>query len=137
VVVTHVNGTIGVSNNNYSNNANTAGSVVGSNLAQIVENAYANPDGYTYVYHYMKGSEAGVNVGLQPGTFGVFVLSNNNNNAIKTSNHLASLSQSSYNISYSGDCRTFKSNTGGIAYGYGTINPGETKTCTVTLSPHK
>ncbi len=42
------------------------------------------------------------------------------------------LSQSMYDITYSGDCRTVKSNIGGATYSYGTINLGETKTCTVT-----
>jgi hypothetical protein len=130
VVVTHINYTIGVNNN--PNNGNS-GSAAGSNFTQIVENAYTNPDGYTYVYHYMKSSEAGVTVGLQPGTFGVFVLSNNTNIKANT----APSTQSNYDISYSGDCRVVKSITGGAAYGYGTINPGETKTCIVTLSLHK
>jgi hypothetical protein len=127
-IITKVNGTGG------SNNNKIAAAPDPSNSIQIVENAYANPDGYTYVYHYMKGSEAGVTVGLQPGTFGVFELKNNNDN-IKA--NAATSSQSTYDVSYSGDCRTVKSNTGGAAYGYGTINPGETKTCIVTLSLHK
>jgi len=70
---------------------------------------------------------------LKPGTFGVFVTNNNNVKA----NNPAGLNQSPYNTTYSGDCRTVKSITGGSAYGNGTINPGETKTCTVTLSSHK
>jgi hypothetical protein len=124
IIVTHVNSTGGSNNNTNPPPAN---------FTQVVENAFTNPDGYTYVYHYMKGSEAGVTVGLQPGTFGVFELKNNNN--IKA--NAASSSQSTYDVGYSGDCRTVKSITGGATYGNGTINPGETKTCTVTLSSHK
>ncbi len=124
IIVTHVNSTGGSKNNTNPPPAN---------FTQVVENAFTNPDGYTYIYHYMKGSEAGVTVGLQPGTFGVFELKNNNN--IKA--NAASSSQSTYDVGYSGDCRSVKSITGGATYGNGTINPGETKTCTVTLSSHK
>jgi hypothetical protein len=127
IIVTHVNSTGG------SNNTNQPF----ANFTQVVENAFTNPDGYTYIYHYMHGSETGVSLSLQPGSFAVYELSNNNNN-VKTNNPTAGLSQSSYSITYSGDCRTVKSNVGGgTSYGYGTINLGETKTCTVTLSPHK
>jgi len=121
IIVTHVNSTGG--SNNDVNGAD--------NCTQVVENMYTNPDGYTYVFHYMKGSQSGVTLTLQPGGFSVFELNNN----IKTGN--PPLDQSTYQIAYSGDCRTVKSNTGGTTYGYGTINPGETKTCTVTLSVHK
>jgi hypothetical protein len=121
IIVTHVNST-----GRTSNDANA-----GDNFTQIVENTYTNPDGYTYVYHYMKGSPIGVTLSLQPGGFSVYELNKN----IKSSN--PPLNQSTYDISYSGDCRTVKSNTGSSTYGYGTINLGETKTCTVTLSLHK
>jgi len=123
-----VGGSTGGSNNNNNTNPPPA------NFTQVVENAFTNPDGYTYIYHYMRGSETGVSVSLQPGNFDVYELSNNN---IKTNNPTAGLSQSTYDITYSGDCKTIKSNTGGTTYGYGTINLGETKTCIVTLSPHK
>ncbi|PWU80440.1 MAG: hypothetical protein DLM72_12275 [Candidatus Nitrosopolaris wilkensis] len=79
----------------------------------------------------MKGSQTGVTISLQPGGFAVYELNNNG----KTNNAL--LNQSTYDIGYSGDCRAVKSNTGGTTYGHGTINVGETKTCTVTLSFHK
>jgi hypothetical protein len=122
IIVTHVNSTGGSNNNTNQPPAN---------FTQIVENTYTNPDGYTYVYHYMKGSQIGVTLSLQPGGFSVYELNKN----IKGSN--PPLSQSIYDITFSGDCRTVKSNTGSSTYGYGTINLGETKTCTVTLSLHK
>ena len=121
IVVTHVNST-----GRSSNEANAA-----DNFTQIVENTYTNPDGYANVYHYMKGSPIGVTLSLQPGTFSIYELNKN----IKSST--PTLNQSTYDVTYSGDCRTVKSNTGNTTYGYGTINLGETKTCTVTLSLHK
>ena len=72
---------------------------IADNFTQIVENTYTNPDGYAYVFHYMKGSQTGVTLSLQPGGFSVYELNNN----IKTSN--LALSKSTYNITYSGDCR--------------------------------
>jgi hypothetical protein len=125
IIVTHINSTRAS-----NNNINAAPAAVG-NYSQVVENAYTNPDGYTYVYHYMKGSQTGVTLNLQPGIFAVYELTSNN---VKT--NYPPLSQSIYDITYSGGCRTLKSNTVGT-YGYGTINVGETKTCTVTLSSHK
>jgi hypothetical protein len=126
IIVTQVNST------GESNNTNPPP----ANFTQVVENAFTNPDGYTYIYHYMRGSETGITLSLQPGNFAVYELINNNN--VKTNNPTAGLSQSSYSITYSGDCRTVKSNVGGgTGYGHGIINPGETKTCTVTLSSHK
>ena len=128
IIVTHVNSTGGSKNNTNPPPAN---------FTQVVENAFTNPDGYTYIYHYTRGSETGVSISLQPGSFDVYELSNNNNN-VKTNNPTAGLIQSSHSITYSGDCRTVKSNVGGgTSYGHGIINPGETKTCTVTLSSHK
>ena len=121
IIVTHVNST-GTRNNE----ANAA-----DNFTQIVENTYTNPDGYANVYHYMKGSQIGVTLSLQPGGFSVYELNKN----IKSSN--PPLNQSTYDVTYSGDCSTVKSNTVGTTYGYGTINLGEAKTCTVTLSLHK
>ena len=120
IIVTHVN------NTGSRIDANAA-----DNFTQIVENTFTNPDGYANVYHYMKGSQIGVTLSLQPGGFSVYELNKN----LKSSN--PPLNQSTYNIAYSGDCMTAKSNTGSNTYGYGTINLGETKTCTVTLSLHK
>jgi hypothetical protein len=116
IIVTHVNSTAGSNTDNFT---------------QIVENLYTNPDGYAYVFHYMKGSQTGVTLSLQPGSFAVYELNNN----IKTNN--LPLSKSTYDITYSGDCRSVKSGAGGTTYGYGTINLGETKTCNVTLLFHK
>jgi hypothetical protein len=79
----------------------------------------------------MKGSQIGVTLSLLPGAFSIYELSKN----IKSSN--PTLNQSAYDVTYSGDCVTVKSNTGSDTYGYGTINMGEAKTCTVTLSLHK
>jgi hypothetical protein len=126
IIVTHVNSTAET-----NNNVNAAPAAV-SNYTQAVENAFTNPDGYTYVYHYMKESQAGVTLNLQPGIFAVYELTGNN---VKT--NYPPLSQSAYDITYSGGCKTLKSNTVATTYGYGTINVGETKTCTVTLSSHK
>jgi hypothetical protein len=125
IIITHLNSTRAS-----SNNINTATAAVG-NYSLVVENAFTNPDGYTYVYHYMKGSHTGVTLSLQPGIFAVYKLTNNN-----VKNNYPPLSQSTYDITYSDGCRTLKSNTVGT-YGYGIINVGETKTCTVTLSSHK
>jgi len=120
IIVTHVN------NTGSRTDANAA-----DNFTQIVENTYTNPDGYANVYHYMKGSQIGVTLSLQPGAFSIYELNKN----IKSSN--PPLNQLTYDTAYSGDCRTVKSNTGSTTYGYGTINMGEAKTCTVTLSLHK
>ena len=120
IIVTHVN------NTGSRIDANAA-----NNFTQIVENTFTNPDGYANVYHYMKGSQIGVTLSLQPGAFSIYEL----NKIIKSSN--PPLNHSTYDTAYSGDCRTVKSNTGSTTYGYGTINLGETKTCTVTLSLHK
>jgi hypothetical protein len=51
IIVRHVNVSAGSNNNT---NAADPG-----NLTQVVENLYTNPDGYTYVFHYMKGSQTG------------------------------------------------------------------------------
>jgi hypothetical protein len=118
IVVTQVNGTGG----------NTASQ---ANLSQVVANAYNNPDGYTYSYHFMRGSQIGVTLNLQPGAFAVYEPTNN----IVLSSHL-------YNTTYSGDCANVKSTISSAAgtssvYGYGTINLGESKTCIVTNSFQK
>jgi len=73
----------------------------------------------------------GVTLILQPGAFAVYEPTNN----ILLSSH-------SYNTTYSGDCVNIKSTITSAAgtssvYGYGTINPGESKTCIVTNSFQK
>jgi hypothetical protein len=106
IIVTQVNST------GESNNTNPPP----ANFTQVVENTYTNTNGNTYVFHYMKGSQTGVTLSLQPGSFSVYELSNNNKN-IKTNN--PPLSQPTYDMTYSGDCRTIKSSTVGT-YRYGT-----------------
>jgi hypothetical protein len=116
---------------------NTVGSVVNpANLSQVVANAYNNPDGYTYSYHFMRGSQMGVTLNLQPGVFAVFEPTNSS----KANNIL--LSSHSYITTYSGDCANVKSIISSAAgsssvYGYGTIKPGESKTCIITNSLQK
>lgn len=120
IVVTRVNSTVG--------------SVVNpANLSQVVTNAYNNPDGYTYSYHFLRGSQVGVTLNLQPGAFAVYEPTNSS-----TTNNIL-LSSHSYNTTYSGDCVNVKStitSAGGSSsvYGFGTIKPGENKTCIVTNS---
>ncbi|MGB7955016.1 MAG: hypothetical protein WCF23_13645 [Candidatus Nitrosopolaris sp.] len=77
----------------------------------------------------MRGSQMGVSLNLQPGIFTVSALSNNKTNSL--------FLNLSYDTTYSGDCNTVKSTTStGSVYGYGTINPEEGKTCTVTKLFH-
>lgn len=78
----------------------------------------------------------GVTLILQPGAFAVYEPTNiSKTNGILPSSHL-------YNTTYSGDCVNIKSTITSAAgtssvYGYGTINPGESKTCVVTNSFQK
>jgi hypothetical protein len=128
------------SNNNALGGVRSAlGNLNGTNLSELIENVYTTPDGYDYVYHYAKGSAAGVTLNLHPGSYSVSQSGINNND---NNDH----------ISYSGDCRTttttsstpaLKSDAGTTnnfnhVYGYGIIKLGETKICVVTNSlPHK
>ncbi|MDQ6865430.1 MAG: hypothetical protein M3044_16585, partial [Thermoproteota archaeon] len=117
IVVTHVN------------NAGV-GTANAANFSQVITNAFSNPDGYTYAYHFVRGSQMGVSLNLQPGIFTVSAFSNNKTNSL--------FLNQSYDTTYSGDCNTVKSTTStGSIYGYGTINPGEGKTCMVTKLFHK
>jgi hypothetical protein len=125
IIVTHVNNT--ARNYNITKAATNA-----NNFTQVVENAYPIHDGYTFVYHFMRGSQAGITLNLQPGNFGVFELSKPRT----ADNSIPGRSQSP-TTSYSGDCITVKSNAFAGVYGYGIINPGETKTCTVIVQSHK
>ena len=109
-------------------NSSAGGVVNPANLSQVVANAYNNPDGYTYSYHFMRGSQMGVTLNLQPGVFAVYEPTNSS----KTNNIL--ISSHPYNTTYSGDCANVKSTISSAAgissvYGYGSIKPGETKTC--------
>lgn len=141
-VITHLNNTdtgstsspsiLNTSNNNNSSNNNATAS-----FPQVVTNAYTNPDGYTVVYHFFRGSQAGVVLNLPPGIYSVSDQSSNNtnNNNInnQTSSQLVSSSSSSLTHTYSGDCNNVRSIAGDMV-GYGQINLGESKTCTVTYN---
>jgi hypothetical protein len=117
IVVTHVN------------NAGV-GTANADNFSQVITNEFSNPDRYTYAYHFVRGSQMGVSLNLQPGILTVSALRNNKINSL--------FRNQSYETTYSGDCNTVKSTTStGSVYGYGTINPGEGKTCTVTKLFHK
>ena len=107
-----------------------------TNFSLVVANAYSNPDGYTYSYHFMRGSQIGVTLNLEPGIFAVYEPTNNGSkvNSIQSIGH-------SYSTTYSGDCSNVKSTMLSVAgssavYGYGVIRPGESKTCIVTNSLH-
>jgi hypothetical protein len=116
---------------------NTGGGLAdAANFSQVVANAYNNPDGYTYSYHFMRGSQVGVTLNLQPGVFAVYEPSNN------TKSNPIPLASHSYRTAYSGDCTNVKSTINSAAgssaiYGYGMIKPGESKTCIVTNSYQK
>jgi hypothetical protein len=135
-VITRLNDTGGESMSpplmpNTANNDNITAS-----LPQVVTNAYANPDGYTVVYHFFRGSQSGVVLNLQPGIYSVSDQSSNNtNNSInsKTSSLLPPLLPLSLSFThiYSGDCNNVRSIAGDIV-GYGQINLGESKTCIIT-----
>jgi hypothetical protein len=124
-------GVMGIGNANQS-----AVAAAASSFSQVITNAFAIPDGYTLVYHYIRGSQTGVIVNLVPGIFTVTDQSNNNNTATNPSptNMITIGNQSlSYTPAYSGDCSNLRSIAGNIV-GYGQINPGETKTCIVTYN---
>jgi ribosomal protein S8E len=106
-------------------------STITSNLSQVVANEYTNPDGYTYSYHYMRGSQTGITVNLEPGAYAVYEPINN------TKNTDIQIATNPSTTTYSGDCvntkGTITSAAGsGNVYGYGTIKAGESKTCIVT-----
>lgn len=145
IVVTRLNDT-----NSRSTSGNTSASLTTNNnltasFPQVVTNAYANPDGYTVVYHFLKGSESGVVLNLQPGVYSVADQSSNNgtsnndtsNKTTAASSTMTKLPSSSASLpfmhTYSGDCTNVKSIAGGIV-GYGQINLGESKTCIITYS---
>lgn len=104
-----------------------------SNLSQVVANEYPNPDGYTYSYHFTKGSQTGVSFNLKPGSYAVYEpinYTNNTNTELSTNPNITT---------YSGDCvpvrSTITSDAGSSSiFGYGTIKPGESKTCIVTIT---
>ena|SRR5919199_2494787 len=116
---------------NTSNSNNTAT----ESFPQVVTNAYANPDGYTVVYHFFRGSQTGVVLNLPPGIYSVSDQSSNNINNRTSSPLLSSASSSSSSLThtYSGDCNNVRS-IGGDIVGYGQINLGESKTCIITYN---
>jgi hypothetical protein len=122
---------LNASNINNSNNNATA------SFPQVVTNAYTNPDGYTVVYHFFRGSQNGVVLNLPPGIYSVSDQSrnntNNNNINTETSSPLVSTSSSHFTHTYSGDCDNVRSIAGDIV-GYGRINLGESKTCIITYN---
>jgi len=116
---------------------------------QVVTNAYANPDGYTVVYHFFRGSQSGVVLNLQPGIYSVTDQNNNStsNNSIVNKTLLSTTSSSllpkqsspalsTFTHTYSGDCNNVRSISGDIV-GYGQINMGESKTCIITYNSNK
>jgi hypothetical protein len=140
-VITHLNNTdtgsassplvLNTSNNRNNNDNGTA------SFHQVVTNAYANPDGYTVVYHFFRGSQTGVVLNLPPGIYSVSDQSSNNtnNNTIsnKTSSPTLSSTSSHLTHTYSGDCNNVRSIAGDMV-GYGQINLGEAKTCIITYN---
>ena len=125
-VITHLNNTdtgsassplvLNTSNNRNNNDNGTA------SFHQVVTNAYANPDGYTVVYHFFRGSQTGVVLNLPPGIYSVSDQSSNNtnNNTIsnKTSSPTLSATSSHLTHTYSGDCNNVRSIAGDMV-GYG------------------
>ena len=67
---------------NHVNNAGV-GTANAANFSQVIAitNGFSNPDGYTYAYDFVRGSQRGVNLNLQQGIFTVPVLNNNKTNS--------------------------------------------------------
>jgi hypothetical protein len=112
-----------------------------SNITEIVQNVYTTPDGYTSVYHYAKGSPAGVTFNLRPGSFSVSEMNSNKGTGIGSTSHITN---PSYAVSFTGDCHTNNANvksqpaltnTPKSIYGIGTLKLGETKSCVITHTP--
>jgi hypothetical protein len=132
-VITRLNTTgIGSTSSTSIGNASNINNTATASFPQVVTNAYANPDGYTVVYHFIRGSQTGVVLNLPPGIYSVSDQSSNNINN-KTSSPLLSSSSSSLTHTYSGDCNNVRSIAGDIV-GYGQINLGESKTCIITYN---
>ena len=129
-------------------NGKNSNNNITASFPQVVTNAYANPDGYTVVYHFFRGSQSGVVLNLQPGIYSVTDQSSNNtsNNSIVNKTLLSTTSSpsllvpkqsssafSAFTHTYSGDCNNVRSISGDIV-GYGQINMGESKTCIITYN---
>jgi hypothetical protein len=136
IVITRVNNTrtgIGVLGSTNTTQLPVATSP--SSFSEVVTNAYANPDGYTLAYHYIRGSQMAININLQPGVFTISDQSNSNNRTANNPSVIAGNQSplSLYTPTYSGDCRNTTSAAGNVI-GYGQINLGETKTCIITYN---
>ena len=107
-----------------------------SSFSEVVTNAYANPDGYTLAYHYIRGSQMAININLQPGVFTISDQSTNNNRTANNTSVIAGNQSplSLYTPTYSGDCSNTTTSAAGNVIGYGQINLGETKTCIITYN---
>jgi hypothetical protein len=137
IVITRVNNTrTGIGVLGSTNTTQLPVATAPSSFSEVVTNAYANPDGYTMAYHYIRGSQMAININLQPGVFTISDQSNSNNNRTTNNTSVIAGNQSPlslYTPTYSGDCRNTTSAAGNVI-GYGQINLGETKTCIITYN---
>jgi hypothetical protein len=135
IVITRVNNTgTGIGVLGSTNTTQLPVAIAPSSFSEVVTNAYANPDGYTLAYHYIRGSQMAININLQPGVFTISDQSTNNitaNNPSVIAGNQSPLSL--YTPTYSGDCSNTTSAAGNVI-GYGQINLGETKTCIITYN---
>jgi hypothetical protein len=136
IVITRVNNTrTGIGVLGSTNTTQLPVATAPSSFSEVVTNAYANPDGYTLAYHYIRGSQMAININLQPG---VFTVSDQSTNINRTANNPSVIAGnqsllSLYTPTYSGDCSNTTS-AAGNTIGYGQINLGETKTCIITYN---
>jgi len=137
IVITRVNNTrTGIGVLGSTNTTQLPIATAPSSFSEVVINAYANPDGYTLAYHYIRGSQMAININLQPGVFTISDQSNSNNNRTANNPSVIAGNQSPlslYTPTYSGDCSNTTSAAGNVI-GYGQINLGETKTCIITYN---
>ena len=136
IVITRVNNTrTGIGVLGTTNTTQLPVATAPSSFSEVVTNAYANPDGYTLAYHYIRGSQMAININLQPGVFTISDQSTNNNRTTNNASVIAGNQSplSLYTPAYSGDCSNTTSAAGNVI-GYGQINLGETKTCIITYN---
>jgi hypothetical protein len=136
IVITRVNNTrTGIGVLGSTNTTQLPVATTPSSFSEVVTNAYANPDGYTLAYHYIRGSQMAININLQPGVFTISDQSTNNNRTANNPSVIAGNQSplSLYTPTYSGDCSNTTSAAGNVI-GYGQINLGETKTCIITYN---
>jgi hypothetical protein len=112
VIFNHVNDTLG-------------GKVRSSNFSIIIANLNTT-NGQTHritqTYDFINGSETGTILQMMPGSF--FVSQNN---------RISPPITRAYNITFSGDCHTFRTSNGGIL-ALGNIHAGQTSTCYISRS---